>query len=280
MVAGDGGDEIFGGNERYLKDKIFQYYFSSPGVVKKLGRGMESALSAMDSRWPNKVKNFVRRGSLPNPDRFYTDDSFASEYFDTLLTADFREQVKPDDSLDVQRSVYARCSAADELHRLMYLDLKMTIAANDVVKVVRTTRLAGVGVAFPFLEQSLVDFTGRLPARHKLRGSNKRYLFKKAMATVLPEAIQKKKKQGFGMPLSVWMQRGGLFQDLVVDTLNSQAARERGWFEHAAIGNLLDRHKRGAWDYSAELYILTMLELWQQREAGARDAYGLNERAA
>jgi asparagine synthase (glutamine-hydrolysing) len=137
-----------------------------------------------------------------------------------------------------------------------------------------------VGVAFPFLEQSLVDFTGRLPARHKLRGSQKRYLFKKAMATVLPEAIQKKKKQGFGMPLSVWMRRGGMFQDLVVDTLNSRAARERGWFETDAIASLLDRHKRGAWDYSAELYILTMLELWQQREALAQANHGISERAA
>jgi len=266
LIAGDGGDEIFGGNERYLKDKIFALYHGAPSLLRGVGDSMAAMLGKMDSRYPNKVKNFVRRANLPNPDRFYTDDAFASEQFDSLLEPGFAAQLAPDDSLDVQRELYARCEADAELHRLMYLDLKMTIAANDIVKVTRATRLAGIGVGFPFLDRQLVDFTGSLPRDTKLRGSQKRYLFKKAMAGILPEAIVKKKKQGFGLPISVWMRRPGPFRDFVNDTLMSQRARERGLFQRDAITRLLERHQRGAWDHAAELYILTMLELWHQSQ--------------
>lgn len=266
LIAGDGGDEIFGGNERYLKDKIFALYHGAPGPLRGVGNSMAAMLGKMDSRYPNKVKNFVRRANLPNPDRFYTDDAFASEQFDSLLEPGFAAQLSTDDSLDLQRELYARCDADAELHRLMYLDLKMTIAANDIVKVTRATRLAGIGVGFPFLDRQLVDFTGSLPRDTKLRGSQKRYLFKKAMAGILPEAIVKKKKQGFGLPISVWMRRPGPFRDFVNDTLMSQRARERGLFQRDAITRLLERHQRGAWDHAAELYILTMLELWHQNQ--------------
>ena len=264
LVAGDGGDEIFGGNERYLKDRIFGLYKGAPGLVRKLGGGLAGVLGGTDARLANKVKNFVRRAELPNPDRFYTDDSFASEHFDELLDERFRSQLGIDDSLDVQRGLYARCDAPSELHRLMYLDLKMTIAANDVVKVTRATRLAGLGVAFPYLDRHLVDYTGRLPADALLRGTQKRWLFKRAMAGILPEAIVKKKKQGFGLPVSVWMRRPGPFRDFIHDTLMSRTTRQRGLFQSAAVERLLERHQRGAWDHAAELYILTMLELWQR----------------
>ena len=266
LIAGDGGDEIFGGNERYLKDKIFSMYHDAPGPIRAVGNSVASLLGVIDSRYPNKVKNFVRRANLPNPDRFYTDDAFASEQFDSLLEPDFAVELSPDDSLNLQRELYKGASAQAELHKLMYLDLKMTIAANDIVKVTRASRLAGVGVGFPFLDRALVDFTGSLPVETKLRGRQKRYLFKQAMVGILPEAIVKKKKQGFGLPISVWMRRPGLFRDFVNDTLMSQRARERGLFKRAAIENLLDRHQRGVWDHAAELYILTMLEIWHQHQ--------------
>jgi Asparagine synthase. len=84
----------------------------------------------------------------------------------------------------------------------------MTIADNDVVKVARAAKWAGVEVVFPYLDRRLVDFTGHLPASDKVRGSDKRHLFKLAMNDILPEAIRKKKKQGFGLPTSVWLKRG------------------------------------------------------------------------
>ena len=119
-------------------------------------------------------------------------------------------------------------------------------------------------VAFPYLERALVDHTGRLPAHFKLRGTSKRYLFKRALDDILPEAIRKKKKQGFGLPISVWLARGGRYQQWVADTLGSRTMRERGLVRAPAVQALLDRHRRGAWDHAAELHILAMLEQWHR----------------
>ncbi|WP_251972673.1 asparagine synthetase B family protein [Sphaerotilus microaerophilus] len=264
LVAGDGGDEIYGGNERYLKDRIFEMFHTAPAVVRGLGHGLAGLLKGSDARLANRVKNFVYRGSLPNPDRFYSDDSFASDCYEELLSPDFRQAVGINESLQVQRDIYAQAQADCTIHRLMYLDLKMTIADNDVTKVVRAAKRAGVAPVFPYLDQDLVDFTGHLPGSDKVNGTAKRYLFKKAAVRLLPEEIIKKKKQGFGLPVSVWLRRKGPMHDLVADVLLSDRAAARGYFNREHIQHLWRRHERGAWDHASELYMLLMLELWHR----------------
>jgi asparagine synthase (glutamine-hydrolysing) len=264
LVAGDGGDEIFGGNERYAKDQILGWYYRAAAPVHAAGALAAAALKPFDFHLGNRVRNMIRRGRMPNPDRFYSDDSFASDHFDELLTPGLRERIDRDASLQLQRDAFAGPERAGELHRLMYLDLRMTIAESDLVKVLRASRLAGIDVAFPYIDRQLVDYTGRLPQRYKVNGLEKRYLFKKAMADILPEEIRKKKKQGFGLPLSVWLRRGGPIRDLARDVVLSPRAMGRGYFEPAFVERLFERHERGSWDHSAELFRLTMLELWHR----------------
>jgi asparagine synthase (glutamine-hydrolysing) len=171
----------------------------------------------------------------------------------------------------VQRRIYAEAQADCTLHRLMYLDLKMTIADNDIVKVVRAARMAGVDVVFPYLDRRLVDFTGRLPGTDKVRGASKRHLFKLATDDILPEAIRKKKKQGFGLPVSVWLRRGGRYHDLVHDVVLSPRSVSRDLFDPAFVRRLIERHERGAWDHASEIHMLLMLELWHREHV---DAHG------
>ncbi len=269
LVAGDGGDEIFGGNERYRKDKIFSWYYHAPTPVRAAGALAAQLLGPWDARIPNRLKNFVHRGSLPNPDRFYSDDSFASDHYAELLNPDFRNIVGRDDSLEFQRSVYRRAPTSSELHRIMYLDLKMTIAESDIVKVARTSKLAGVDVVFPFLDTGLIEFTGRLPEHFKVKGLNKRYLFKMALEDILPIEIRKKPKQGFGLPMAVWLRRGGPMRDMLYDIVLSPRALSRGYFDPSFVRTLTKWHEKGAWDYSTQLYQLLMLELWHRKFADA-----------
>jgi asparagine synthase (glutamine-hydrolysing) len=264
LMAGDGGDEIFGGNERYRKDKIFQAFHRAPAPARRLAGWLAGGLKRYDSRFANRVKNFVHRGSLPNPERFYSDDSFASDCFEELLSDDFRASVAREDALQVQKSIYGQAQADCDLHRLMYLDLKMTIADNDVVKVVRAAKVAGVQVAFPYLDRHLVEFSGQLPGRDKVRGFRKRHLFKLATQDILPQEIRNKKKQGFGLPVSVWLRRGGLYRELAHDVVTSDRAAQRGYFNPGFVRQLLERHERGGWDYSSEIHMLMMLELWHR----------------
>ncbi|MCK7593986.1 asparagine synthetase B family protein [Pseudomarimonas salicorniae] len=269
LLAGDGGDEIFGGNERYAKDRLMQAWYRLPAPLRGLGRWVGRSLGGGRQRFLNRIDNFTRRASLPNPDRFYTDDAFASEHFDALLGDALRAQLQPGLSLGWMRETYSACSASAELHRLMALDLELAIAQNDLVKVDGACRHAGVGARFPYLDPDLVEYAGRLPARFKLRGGEKRYLFKQAMAGILPPMILQKRKQGFGLPVAVWIRDNPGFREMLTDLLLSERSRARGWFQPAFVERLLERHLAGAWDHAPELWQMAVLELWMRRHLDA-----------
>lgn len=264
LIGGDGGDEIFGGNERYRKDEVMGRFHAMPGPLKSLARGLCALGSGVDWRPWNRVKNFVRRSSLPNPDRFYTDDSFASEYFDTLLTRDFQSRLDRDESLNVLRRTYLDADARSELGKLLYIDLEHTICDNDVVKVTRAARHAGLTVRFPYLDRQLVEYTGRLPPDYKVGHGEKRVLFKRAMSTVLPAQIINKKKQGFGLPIAVWFRTDKRYRALLEEYVLGIRAMQRGYFQPDVIRQLFRRHESGAWSHGPELWYLLMLELWMR----------------
>jgi asparagine synthase (glutamine-hydrolysing) len=265
MLAGDGGDEIFGGNQRYAKDQVMETWYGLPAPVKAVGRALGGLAGRGGHHFLNRVENFFERSSLPNPDRFYTDDSFASDHYHDMLTPEFRHAVDRDASLGFMRQVYGLGSSGGSLHRIMRLDLMMAIAQNDLRKVHGAAQSVGVSVRFPYLDPLLVAHTSRLPERWIVRGLTKRYLFKRAMRGILPEEILRKKKQGFGLPVSVWLRTEGPFKALVRDTLFDGRAGARGWWQPAFVETLLAQHERGAWDYGDCLYRLLMLELWLRR---------------
>lgn len=269
LLAGDGGDEIFGGNERYAKDRIMQAWYRLPAPLRGLGRALGRRLGGGSHRFLNRIDNFTRRAGLPNPDRFYTDDAFASEHFDTLLGEGLRSSLQQEASLDWMRSAHAACAAGSELHKLMALDLELAIAQNDLVKVDGACRHVGVGARYPFLDPDLVTYTGRLKAHFKLRGGEKRYLFKQAMADILPPAILSKRKQGFGLPVAVWIRDNPGFRAMLEDLLLSERSRARGWFQPDFVRGLLQRHLAGAWDHAPELWQMAVLELWMRRHLDA-----------
>lgn len=265
MIAGDGGDEVFGGNQRYAKDKVMDAFYRLPSPLKAIARGVGGALRGGDSFFLNRLCSFTQRASLPNPDRFYSDDSFASDHYDALLSDGFRDQVGKNASLEFMRTVYSLGGDSSELHRIMRLDLLMAIAQNDLVKVHGACKAHGITVRFPYLDPSLVDFTSRLGARHKLRGLNKRYLFKRAMVDILPREIIRKPKQGFGLPISVWLKNDPAMQSMVREVLLDDRTRQRGWIRPKFVEQLIDRHIAGGWDYSAAIWQLLLLELWMRR---------------
>jgi asparagine synthase (glutamine-hydrolysing) len=270
MVAGDGGDEIFGGNERYAKDFWFSLYHDLPRPLRRMGRLTHRLLAPVDNRLANRLKNFLYRGDLANPERFYTDDAFASEFYEEMLTRRFRGEVALDASIDVLRGHYDASGARSELNRLLYMDLQVAIADNDLMKVNRSARGSGVSVAYPYLSPRLVAYMGRVPARHKVRGARKRYLYKKAVAHVLPQSIRNKRKQGMGMPLGQWFRTEAAVRDWLRDVLLSRRALERDYFEPGFVERLLERHLSGVWDYCQELWTLVMLELWQEHRKDRR----------
>ncbi len=267
LLAGDGGDEIFGGNERYRREQILARYGRIPGPLR---RGLiEPVLRACPPGGRTllgKAQRYVARASRPNPDRFYSSEFFVTEQRTRLLHPDFLHAIQWDWPLAVASRHYRAARASAELNRLLYVDLKITLGDNDLFKVTRAAELAGIAVRFPMLDHPLVEFTATLPVRDKVRGSEKRYLFKRAFASLLPRQVLTKTKHGFGLPVSDWLKTHRLFHDLARDTLLSNRCLQRGYLAPGSVESLLRLHAEDTTPYYGDmLWTLLMLELWHRR---------------
>jgi asparagine synthase (glutamine-hydrolysing) len=216
--------------------------------------------------WLGRAKRYVRRANIPNPRLFYSWEFFFAQQGAELLTPEFRRAVDLEAPWALVQAHWDRVQADAGLSRQLYLDMKLAIGDNDLLKVTRTAELAGVEVRFPLLDLRLVEFTNGLPARFKVRGLEKRYLFKRAFRSLLPPEILAKRKHGFGVPTSSWIRQPGRFHDLVHDTLLSSRLRDRGYFQPAALEDLLRLHDTDDTPYYGDqLWRVLMLELWHRR---------------
>jgi asparagine synthase (glutamine-hydrolysing) len=264
LLAGDGGDELFAGNERYASDKKFALYQSLPGVVRN---GMIKPFSRMlpSTGALSLPGRFIRRAELPNPHRMFSYSFFLSHPAEGVFEQSFLDQVGRRSLLDVASSHFNRApEGTSELNRLLYLDVKMTLADNDIRKVRGTAELAGVRVRFPLLDRRLAEFSGRIPSKLKLKGFEKRFIFKKAMSGILPKEILHKRKHGFGVPVGYWAMHHGEMRALAA-ILDEPQTRQRGYFRPAFLDELKQLNQSHPAYYGDILWTLIMLELWHRR---------------
>ena len=179
---------------------------------------------------------------------------------------DFKAELDGEFPLLMPRRHYQKMTAATPLNRLLYMDLKMCIADNDLFKVNRMAEASGVKVCYPYLDRNLAEITGRIPARLKLKGFEKRYIFKKAFEKLLPEEILRKRKHGFGLPVARWLRSHSGFKELARALLLDARSMQRGYFKRQGLENLLQRHAEEASDfYGTFIWNLMMLELWHRK---------------
>lgn len=266
MLAGDGGDEIFGGNARYAKQKVFELYWQLPAWAR------QSLIEPLSGALPGvgllrKAKSYVEQARIPLPERLETYNFLRREPLDQILTPDFLAQIQANQPEALLREVYDRTESHSFINRMLHLDLKFTLADNDLRKVSRACELGGVAVRYPLLDEALVAFSAELTPDEKVRGQYLRYFFKKSLAGFLPREIIDKSKHGFGLPFGLWMQTHPALRALANDSLS--ALRKRGMVQAAYLDRLLDQHRGGhASYYGVMIWVLMMLEQWLQQHEG------------
>jgi len=265
LLAGDGGDELFGGNSRYETDKQFGLYHSIPGWMRQ--RLIEPAASLLPTSdgWLSLPRRYIRRAQIPNPRRILSYNLFLNVEAQKVFEPGFLEQISEPASLAIAEKHFRSAHASSELNRLLYMDVKMTLADNDLRKVSGTAELAGVRVRYPLLDTRLAEFSGRIPARLKLKGMEKRYIFKQAMKGILPDSVLYKTKHGFGVPLGEWFLKDSRLKSLVQDVLRDPRTQQRGYFRREFLDELISLHKQGnAGFYGEIVWYLVALELWHR----------------
>lgn len=267
ILAGDGGDELFGGNARYAKQKLFEAWHAIPGRLRR--NALEPALaSGVFDRIPllSKGASYVRQARVPMPDRLQTYNLLQRLGLQTVLTPRFLTLIDDGEPLRHQQESYAATDSDSFVNRMLAFDWRYTLAENDLPKVAGSTDLAGLRVGFPLLDTDLVDFSLGLPAEYKLKGLKLRWFFKEALRGFLPDAIIAKKKHGFGLPFGIWAARDAALRNLAEDSLHGLV--ERGVINREFVTRVFSKHLKTHPGYYGEIvWVAMMLEQWLRKHS-------------
>lgn len=267
LLAGDGGDELFGGNTRYAKNKLFALYDQVPSMLQK--SLIEPALSTRAANafaLTRKAGSYVEQARMPLPDRLQLVNLLMRLGASEVLTPGLLAQVDAGAPLRLQQAVWHSPPDCSRLNRELAYDWRFTLAESDLPKVMGAAAMAGLAVGFPMLNDRLLAFSLNLPSHHKLKGYQLRWFFKEALSDFLPKDILVKKKQGFGLPFGVWANTHSALKKIASDSLYSLVDRGvvRADFVHTLLTQRLSEHP----GYFGEMvWILMMLSQWLSAKA-------------
>ena len=266
LLAGDGGDELFAGNERYADQKIFEAYNYIPrwlrgGLLEPLVMNLPAGDRVMPLR---KARSYIRRAKVPLPDRLESYNYYNEVELSDCFMPAVAETIDQRNPYHLLRMHYDDSGAQSSLDSMLYLDVRTTLADDDLRKVEQTTALAGLAVRYPLLDEEVLSFSAKIPPAMKLEGRKLRSFFKYAVRDFLPPATLTKSKHGFGLPFGLWLKTDPGMQALAYDSLAS--LKNRNIFQPAFLDTAIDTHRSGHSSFHGELiWVLMLLELWFQK---------------
>lgn len=267
-LNGDGGDECFGGYQRYALMNQARRIPVLPRPLAALSARAGDLITRRSSyrSLPRRLGRLMRFAA-EHPSRRYASlmSCFKPEQKADLYTDQLRDRLAEVDSYLLLESIFRDSSASGDLGRILDVDLMSYLPGDLLVKVDISTMANSLEARSPFLDHHLLEWAAALPTRLHVRGSQTKTLLKRAVAPWLPPELLRFPKQGFGVPLAAWLR--GELRDLAHDVLTDDTARGRGLFRPEAVRALLRRHANGA-DHSARLWALLQFELWHRAHAG------------
>ncbi len=265
-LSGDGGDEVFAG---YVWRHID--FPEIPRSAMVAASYLGSAFGPLAVLLPAPLRR--RLGYAQTRDERYL------RSFTCFQKDDLAELLEPDAAAAIIEgladNVVQRCldqaPGGEQLARKLYTDIKTTLVSEMLTKVDRMTMAHGLEARVPFLDHHLVEWAFTVPGRYKLCNREGKLLVKKAMERHLPRDILYRPKQGFNVPLKLWMRAE--LKEFVRDSLTATRFAERGLYRPQAVAALLDDHFAERVDGSNKIFAILMLELWYQKFADVRREY-------
>ncbi len=259
VLSGDGGDELFGGYDRYLPHpRVTQFDRLSIPAGRRLAGAVWPLL-------PHGVrgKNFLRHVSRDHNGRYLDSVAFfQADEKHALYSEGVRGALEGWDAEASLGAQFTRFAALPQHSRMMRFDFETYLPEDVLTKVDRMSMAHSIESRVPLLDNRVIDFAATLPAHLKIANGRRKHVLKEAVRSLLPPGIIDRKKQGFGVPLGVWF-RGGL-TDVFSDVLKSARTRQRGYFEPAFVDRLVDEHLAGRRDHTLRLWQLMVFELWHR----------------
>jgi asparagine synthase (glutamine-hydrolysing) len=252
-LGGDGGDEVFGGYDRYLATPVMQRLNPFLGLVWT-GLNLAGKKSFGSSRKINRV------GSQLSPKV-----SLAARYSSILSLTQSQELVSllnPNIYSNKAEITYLEQFEADNLssfNRMIRSDFSAYLPGDLLVKVDVATMANSLELRSPLLDVNVVEWGLSLPRNYKIKGFETKHILKDVARSLVPAELIDRPKMGFGIPRAEWLRTG--LKEMLVDTLTDSTANQRGWFESSEVQRVIDIHMTGE-DKDSLLWPMLMLELW------------------
>jgi asparagine synthase (glutamine-hydrolysing) len=259
VLSGDGGDELFGGYDRYLPHaRVAQFdKLAVPGVKTAAG------LTARALPRRAMGRRFLHHVALDDDERYVDAVTFyGARDRAALLAGDLRSRRARPTPEETFATRLADLGDLPAVSRQMRLDLGTYLPEDVLVKVDRMSMAHSIESRVPLLDHPLVELALSFPLSLKIRQGERKYLLRQVAARVLPRSVLTKRKQGFGVPIGLWFR--GRLREAFGDVLQSARVRQRGYFEPREVQRVLDEHLSGKRDHELRLWQLLMFELWSR----------------
>jgi len=269
VLTGEGGDEIFAGYEHYKMilnvekySKVVPNFFVKrviPTAIRIAPRKFLDIFfrysSALGDKAIERANRFLSSSNLE--DAYLSIVSiFDEQEKEQILSKEGGRQIKVDISNFI-REYFEKIKNANTLNKLLLFEFKVPLPDNLLMKVDKMTMASSIEARSPLLDSELVDFTSKVPASMKIRGSTEKYILRKVMEKFLPKSIVKRKKQRFFVPLDIWFE-GELGE------VSKQMLSNSKFFSQEYIQRMFSNYEKSKLYYSRQLWNLLTFELWSK----------------
>jgi asparagine synthase (glutamine-hydrolysing) len=268
VLSGDGGDESFGGYDRYVGQRMVDWFCMLPAVLRR--KIMPRLVAAIPETF--QYKSVAQRLSwLQSMSGFKDGERYARALGVLRFTPEERlELFQPDavksladpDTVGKVLRYFDAPNVESLTDRMLYTDLMIRVPDHNLVMGDRMSMACSLEVRAPFVDPRMVEFASALPPEMKIRGRRLKYLLRQVARRYLPSDIVRRPKQGFGFPVGTWMRRD--LRRLVEHRLHDSRLVAAGVFRAVPIERLLHEHMSGRVDHSYRLWLLLGLEIWHE----------------
>lgn len=266
VLGGDGGDELFGGYDRYYGNNLIKYYCLLPESVRRHVLGHVLKLMP-EGFWYKSVSHklkWMHQMSFSHGGERYAKSLsyfyFSDAYKKFLYTDKFCDTVGVFDPEENLKTYFQSGNAKDVIDKMLYTDVMTRMPDHPVMIQDRMTMAHGLEARSPFLDHKLVEFCASIPASYKVRGTRLRYIQVELAKKYLPPTIVAKKKQGFSSALPYVLNND--FDQLYKVLLFDSNLVADGYLRQGAIDFLLDEHFKRKADHGNRLWLLCNSEIW------------------
>jgi asparagine synthase (glutamine-hydrolysing) len=284
VVGGDGGDELFGGYDRYYGNGYVDYYallpkacrqYVVPQLLRMLPEGFWYKSLSHKLKWLNQL-SFAeggRRYARSLSYFYFTDEWRQTVYGDGLRAA------LTDDDPEAQICAFFACDNAREaVDKMLFADSMLRLPDHSIMILDRTTMAHGLEARAPFLDHKLAEFAARIPPSFKVRGRTLRYIQLRLAGRYLPAPLLRREKQGFSSPLPYLL--ADEFRHLFQAFLSDSHLVHAGYLNGEPIARILASHLAGKVDHGNRLWLLCNAEIWYRMSIEGWPAGQVQERLA